>query len=169
MRVDELVSGRGNDYAEGLTTLADICLSERDFESGLKHIQEARYILATDGFALLGMVLNMEALLLERLERYQEALLMREKQKEYCLQSIGPNHPNFANTLSSTASLHARLDQMQSAVDLASEAIVIYMKTLGPSHPSTQGARERLAEYQEALTDPDLKNELASKSDRMCN
>ena len=33
----------------------------------------------------------------------------------------------------------------------------------------TRNAREFLVKYQKALTDPDLKNQLASKSDRMCS
>ena len=169
MRIAELVSGRGDDYAAGLNSLAAICRSEGDFDAGLKHIQEARSFVSADNFSLLGLILNLEATLLERLERYQEALLVREKQTDICLRVDGPNHPNYATSFMNTAYLYAELKQISLAVDLMTKALAIFMKTFGASHPSTQQARNELANFQRALIDPALKNQLASKSDRMCN
>ena len=169
LRITERVSGRGDDYALGLHSLAGICLSEGDFEGGLKYVQEARSLVSADDFWLLSTILNMEAFLLSSLERYQEALLVREKQMELALRIFGPDHLNYATSLLNAANLYAELKQMSSAVDLASKGLAIRTKTFGPSHPSTQRARDNLAEYQKALTDPETNKKIASKSHRMCN
>ena len=169
MRITEVVSGRGNDYAYGLHSLAHICYEEGDFYAGLKLIQEARSLVSADNIGLLAAVLNTEAVLLMKLERYQEALVAREKQTDLTLRVDGPDHPNYASSLTNTAKLYAELKQMPLAVDLTSKALAIYMKTVGPSHPSTQNARNDLADYQKALIDPDLKNQFASTKNRMCN
>ena len=168
LRIDELVSGRGDDCARGLNSLAEICCSEGNFGAGLKYIQEARSLVPADDFNLLGNVLNSEAYFLLTLERYQEALLVREKLKDLCLRQYGPNHPNYATSLINTAILYAKLKQMSLAVDLASKAVAMFLKILGPSHPYTQNAQNDLADFQKALTDPEMKEQLVSKS-RMCN
>ena len=169
MRISERVSGRGNDYARGLHSLAEICFKEGDFDAGLKLIQEARSLVSADKLRLLATVLNLEAVLLMKLERYQEAIVVREKETDLTLRAHGLNHPNYASSLINAAQLYAELKQMQSAVDLASKAVAIFMKTVGPSHPYTQDARNELADYQKALIDPDLKSQFASTKNRMCN
>ena len=113
--------------------------------------------------------MNLEAILLMELERYQEALVAREKHMELCLQEYGPNHPEYATSLLNTAQLYSKLKQMQPAADLGTKAVAIFMKTYGPSHPSTQQAQDDLALYRKALMDPGLKNELAPTKNRMCN
>jgi tetratricopeptide (TPR) repeat protein len=168
MRISELDSGRGFDYVNGMYTLAEICHTEGDFDAALKRIQEARSLVPADDLGLFGVILNLEAALLMKLKRYQEALVVREKQMELCLRVHGPNHHEYAVSLHNAAGLYAKLKQTQSAVDLASKAVAIYMKTFGPSHSYTQVAGSDLEIYRKALTDPDLKNQLASKS-RMCN
>ena len=168
MRISELVSGRSNDYATGLVSLAQICREEGDFDAGLKLIQEARSLVSPENFGLLANVLNLETILLKELGRYQEALVVGEKQTDLTLRVYGPDHPQYATSLSNTAQLYAKLKQVPLAVDLASKAVAIFMKTYGPSHSYTQIAGSDLEMYQKSLTDPTLKNELASK-DRMCN
>ena len=126
MRITEVVSGRGNDYAHGLHSLAGICYNEGDFGAGLRHIQEARSLVSGDNLGLLGMILNTEALYLSSMERYQESLLVREKIKDLSLRELGPNHPNYATSCLNTAHLYAELKQIPSAVDLASKALAIY-------------------------------------------
>ena len=169
MRITEVVSGRGNDYAYGLHLLAEICFKEGNFDAGLKYIHEARSLVSGDDSPLLGVIRNMEAMLLVDLERYQEALLVREKHKDLLLRLYGPNHPEYATSLNNAASLYAKLKQIPLAVDLTSKAVAIYMKTYGPSHPYTQDARNDLAQYQRALIDSDLKNQIASTKNRMCS
>ena len=169
LRISELVSGRGKEYATGLHSLAAICRSEGDFDAGLKYVQTARSLVSPENFGLLGVVLNLEAILLKELERYQEALPIREKHMDLSLRIYGPNHHEYAVALVNAAQLYAKLKQMPSAVDLTSKAVAIFMKTLGPSHPNTRNAQNQLADCQKALTDPDLKKQLSSKSDRMCN
>ena len=169
MRISELISGRGEDYARGLYSLAEICCSERDFDAGLNYIQEARSLVSPENFGLLANVLNLETILLKELGRYQEALVVREKEKDLTLRVYGPDHPNYATSLSNIAQLYAELKQMQSAVDLTSKAVAIYMKTYGPSHSFTQAAQKNLVYFRKALTDPDLKNQFASTKNRMCN
>jgi tetratricopeptide (TPR) repeat protein len=169
LRIDELVSGRGDDYAFGLHSLAGICRSEGDFDAGLKHFREARSCVSGDNLYLLGSVMNSEALLLVNLGRYQEALVVREKAMEICLRLYGSNHPNYATSLANSAHLYAKLKQTQRAFDLMTKAVAIYMKVFGPLHPRTQEAHNFLAEYQKALIDPALKNELAPTKNRMCN
>ena len=169
MRISELVSGRGNEYATGLHSLAVICYREGNLAAGLKHVQDARSLVSADNSGLLGKILNSEARFLMELERYQEALLVGEKQKDITLQITGPNHPIYATSLSNAADLYAKLKQLPSAVDLLTKAVAIYAKTLGPSHADTQSAQNDLAYYRKALTDPDLKNRIASTKNRMCN
>jgi tetratricopeptide (TPR) repeat protein len=169
LRITKLVSGRGNDYAYGLQSLTLVCFKEGDFDAALNYIQEARSLVSAENFGLLANVLNLESLLLMKLERYQEALIVREKETELSLRIKGPNHHEYATSLNNTAQLYAELKQMQSAVDLTSKAVAIYKKTFGPSHPHTQNAQNRLAIYQKALIDPDLKNQFASTKNRMCN
>ena len=169
MRIAELVSGRGNDYAGGLKSLADICYTEGDFAAGLKYIQEAHSFASADNFSLLGSAMNLEAMLLMELERYQEALVVREKHMEISLREYGQNHPQYAIGLFNTAQLYSKLKQMQPAADLASEAVAIFMKAFGPSHPSTQNAQIQLADIQKALTDPEMNKMLVPTKNRMCN
>ena len=169
LRIDELVSGRGDYYVAGLHSLAVICRREGDFGAGLKHIQEARSCVSAENLNLLANVLNMEAILLEDLGRYQEALIAGEKEVELSLRLYGPNHPDYATSLSNMAHLYSELKQMQPAVDLATKALAIYVITFGPSHPRTQNAQNQLVKYRRALTDPVLKNELAPTKNRMCN
>ena len=169
MRIAERVSGRGDEYAMGLNSLAEICCREGDFVAGLKHIREAGSLVSAENLDLLVNLLNMEAVLLGNLGRYQEALVAREKDKEISLRIYGPDHPSFATSLTNTSQLYATLKQMQPAVDLTTQAVAIRLKSLGPSHPHTQDALNDLALYREALTNPGLKNELAPTKNRMCN
>ena len=70
LRISELVSGRGNEYATGLHSLADICHREGNLAAGLKHVQEARSLVSADNSGLLWKILNSEARFLMELERY---------------------------------------------------------------------------------------------------
>ena len=169
LRISEVVSGRGEDYARGLNSLAQIHYQEGDFDAGLKHVQKARSFISAENSRLLVDVLNMEALLLMDLGRYQEALVVREKEKQLSLEIDGPNHPDYATSLLNTAKLYAKLKQMQPAVDLTSKALAIRLKTFGPLHPLTQTAQNELADYQKALIDPEMNKMLAPTKNRMCN
>ena len=169
MRITERVFGRGDNYARGLYSLAIICRMEGDFDVGLKHIREAHSLLSAERPDLLGAILNEEATLLMELERYQDALFVREKEKEFSLRFLGPNHPQYAVCLCNAAMLYAKLKQVPLAIDLVAKALAIHMDVFGPSHPFTQNVQDQLLDYRKALIDPKIKNQLASKSHRMCN
>ena len=163
-------SGRTQNYIQGMDTLALIFVSEGKLKEALKLIEEARslYKPQFDPGAL-AAVLNTHALILETMERYQDAVLASEEALALRVRIDGLNHPNYAASCLHAAFLYMRLKQVDRAVDLATRALDIYMRTIGPSHPLTNGARAFLANYQKALINPDIKKALASKSDRMCN
>ena len=169
LRISELVSGRGDDYATGLSLLADICRREGDFDAGLRHVQKARSLISAENLRLLGAILNLEAHLLMKLGRYQEALLVREKALDVTLRVNGPNHPEYATGCLNAADLYAELKQTQPAIDLGTKALAIFMKTFGPLHPLTRTAQKNLARYRKALTDPEVSKMLVTSKNRMCN
>ena len=170
LKLYEKVSGKGDEYVDGLLALAEIEYAERKYKEGLKLVEEARSLMKPDSDPrILASLLNLHALLLTAMKQYQKAVLVREEELALTLRLLGPNHPEFANSLANAAFLYARLKQMDQAFDLATKALAIRMKTLGPSHPLTQQARYDLACYQKALIDPEVKKKIASESHRMCS
>ena len=170
MKILEQLPGRGTCYIYGLLTLVDILRDEGDFEGGLEHIVEARSLLPSDeDSAQLANVLNTHAILLVKVGRFQEALEIILKHMALSLRLNGPNHPDYASCCFNAAGLYAKLNQMHEAIDLMEKALAIYMKTFGPSHPSTQLARNNLADYQKALTDPAMKKHFVKTRHRMCS
>ena len=170
MEIHEQLSGRSEGYIDGLVTLADISRAEGDFEGGLRSIEEARSLIPSDDDSdHLGNVLNMHALLLEKLGRFQEALEIRLKLLDLDLRLNGPSHPQYAVSCHNTAVLFAKLNQMQDAIDFEEKTLAIYMKTFGPSHEVTLRIQKELASYQLALTDPAMKKRFVKTRDRMCS
>ena len=169
MHIHDQLSGRGEDFIDALTALAGICVDEGSFTVGLEHIVEARSLVKPKDSANLENILNLHAALLAGLERYPEALAIRKEALSLALELFGPSHPEFATSCINASLLYARLNQMQEAVRLAKQALAIFTKTVGPSHPLTLEAKAVVFSCQKALTDPKVKKQLASKSDRMCN
>ena len=170
LKFSEKLSGHSEGYIEGLNTLASISYFERDFEGALKLVEEARALFKPEyDSGILAMLLNLHSNILTSMGRYQDALIAREKNTEMCLRLDGPNHPNYATNCLNIAELYSKLKQAGKAVDFATKSVLIRTKAFGPSHPTTQMARAVLSVYQRALTDPDVKKEMASKSDRMCS
>ena len=131
MKIHEQVSGRSSGYIDGLLTLADISYNKGDFEEGLKRIEEARSLISSDVESeQLTNVLNMHALLLQKLGRFVEALPIRLEHIALSIRLYGPNHPEYATSCHNTAILYSELNQMQKAIDLMKEALAIRMKTL---------------------------------------
>ena len=170
LKITEKLCERGEEYAGGLRILANILYQEGKYKMALKHIEEARSLMKPDfGPMILVNLFNTHALLLTEMKQFQKAVLVREEELALSLRVNGPNHPDYATSLSNAAILYAELKQTDRAVDLMTKALAIRTKTFGPSHPLTQDARDALAVYQKALIDPETKKELASESHRMCS
>ena len=160
MKISKPPSGLEESYTDGLYILANIAHDAQDYEEGLRLIVEARSLLPSVASDSLANVLNLHALLLTRVERYKEALPIRQKLMAFTLRLNGPNHPQYATSCLNAAHLFGKLNQMQEAIVLAKKALAISQSDL---------ARSDLAGYEKALIDPATKKKLASKSDRMCN
>ena len=170
LKIIERVSGKGNEYAHGLKTLAGILFREGKYEMGLKHIEEARSVMKPESDPhLLATLLNLHANFLTEMKQYQKAVLVREEQMALRLQISGPNHPDYATSLENAAALYCELKQIDLAAELMTKSLAIRTKSFGPSHPLTQKTRDRLVEFEKAQTDPEMKKKLASKSDRICS
>ena len=170
LKITEKLCGRGEDYANGLETLAGILFEEGKYEMSLKRIEEARSLMKLESNPrLLAIILSLHALVLTEMKQFQKAVLAREEELALSLKISGPNHPEYATSLRNAAVLYAKLKQTDRAVELLTKAFEIYMKPLGPAHPSTQEARDDLATCQKALIDPALKKVIASESHRMCS
>ena len=170
MKIYEQLSGRSGGYINGLLTLADISYDEEDFEGGLKRIKEARSLLPLEEDSeQLANVLNMHAMLLEKLGRFEEALPIKLEHMALSLRLYGPDHPKYATSCRNAAFLFANLNQMQKAIDLAEKALAINMKTFGPLHRFTQDSLNTLSDYRRALTEPEVKKHYVKTRDRMCS
>ena len=170
LKLYEKVSGKGEEYVDGLLALAEIFYQEGKNEGGLKLVKEARSLMKPDyDPILLAKLLDFHAILLVEMKQYQKAVLMREEELALTLRLHGPNHPEYATSLENAALLYAKLKQTDRAVDLTTKSLAIRVKTFGPSHPSTQETQELLAVYQKALIDPEMKKTIASESHRVCS
>ena len=170
MKIIEKVSGKGDEYVEGLLALAEIEYAERKYKEGLKRVEEAHSLVKPDTDPqFLVMLLNMHALLLTADKQYQKAVLVREEEIALSLRLYGLNHPQYATSLANAAGLYVQLKQTDRAVDLLTKALAIRMKTFGASHPLTQETRYELAMYQRVLIDPALKKKIVSESHRVCS
>ena len=167
LRILDKVSGRGEDYIHGLIVLIEILLDDKDYEEGINRVREALSLHPADpGFY--SQILNLQVLILIELAEYKEA---REVHEELLATSLlrEPESSNHAFNCISAGMLYAELNQMEKASRLASEALGILQKTLGPSHQNTQTALSNLKAYQQALTDPAIKEKLVPTKNRMCN
>ena len=135
----------------------------------MRLVVEVRSLLPPLEDELFLNVLNVHASLLKSTERYQEALLVREKQLAMSLRVEGPDHPQYATSCMNAANLYTRLKQIDQAIEMAKKALAIRTKTFGASHPLTQSTQATLAEFRQTRSDPEISGRLVSKSDRMCN
>ena len=170
LKITEKLCGRGEDYANGLETLAGILFEEGKYEMSLKRIEEDRSLMKLESNPrLLAIILSLHALVLTEMKQFQKAVLAREEELALSLKISGPNHPEYASSLRNAAVLYAELKQMDRAVELMTKSLAIRTKTFGPSHPLTQEARNDHAACQRALIDPELKMQMASDSHRVCS
>jgi tetratricopeptide (TPR) repeat protein len=73
----------------------------------------------------------------EALRFYKNALAIYEK-------SLGPEHPDTANSLNNLAALYYKQGKLGEAMPLYQRALAIYEKSLGPEHPSTKLTKEEM-------------------------
>ena len=163
------VSGFEMGYTKGHAALASIAFNEGDYKCALESILEARLYIKPDDSSSLWEALNLQALILMSMHRYQEALIIREEELALGLRMDGPNHSRYAVSCLNAANLYARLNQMEKGIEYSKQAIRIRTKLFGSSHQSTKVARESLRACQRGLTDPAAKREIVLRSDRMCN
>src|SRR5262249_14718706 len=69
---------------------------------------------------------------------YQRVLAVREK-------TLGPNHPDVAQTLNNLANVYQSESKHARAEDLYRRAIAICEKALGPGHPDVAAILDNLA------------------------
>ena len=154
---------------KALFSVAQAFLGERNWEEGLKHLEEAHSLIKPEYDAdTLVAQLSLHALVLEGAESYEEALLIRKQAIVVSLR-IDSDRMDFAECRLDIAKLYAKLKQFSLAVDWAAKAVEIRQEALGDSHPSTRDALSLFTLYYRALPDPKKKKELASKSHRLCN
>jgi CHAT domain-containing protein len=75
---------------------------------------------------------------------YQQALEIRQK-------TLGPEHPDTANSLSNLGGLYREMGNYARAEPLFQQALEIRQKTLGPEHPDTANSLNDLAELYSAI------------------
>ena len=168
LRISEALAGGEGDCFDGLIILAEISYGKGDYEIGLEQITDLRSRMQKKpdfDFGLLGALLEVHALLLAAVERFEEALIIWQQMAAF----VGMDHPNYARSCLHSAQLFATLKQTAKAVREAERAFAIRKNAFGESHTLTREAQKALANYTKALTDPDLKKQLASKLHRLCN
>ena len=157
----------GENYIDCLFSLADITFGSRDAAGILKFVELARPYL--ENHKLQPRFLNLEALALKELCRFQEAVEVREREIALCLKIFGANNPQYATSLTNAAVLYRELKQVERAIPLIREAVGIYERTIGPTHWDTMTARLELSNLEKALHDQAEQRKLAAPSHRMCS
>ena len=158
-----------NGYIEGLQVLSEIVMTDGKLLESLKYIEEARSLFLPNQYSpTLGCVLSLQATILTCMERFEEALIVMQKDMDFELEFRGPNHPQYAHSCMTASQLYCRLKQFNHAITLAKMALSIFMNIHGSAHRDTQSAMNFLFMYERALTNTALNNQLASKS-RLCN
>ena len=167
LEIREQIGGRTLLHILSLQFLASILDDQGEFHEGLRRIEEALSLLASDdGQRLLPNLLNQQGDFLMKLERYEQAAVVRNKQMELS-SCVGGRE--YAAICLCSAELYVKVKQISWAIDLAKRAQAIYMKVLGPSDRLTELAKGMIVKYKKALIDPEVKKRLVSKADRMCS
>jgi tetratricopeptide (TPR) repeat protein len=92
------------------------------------------------------LYLNALGNLQRTLGNYQEAQQHLEKSLHIREKSLGPDHPDVANSLNNLAELYRKQGKFDKANPLFQRALKIREKTLGPDHPSVANSLNNLAE-----------------------
>ena len=80
-----------------------------------------------------------------RRANYKAALPLYERGLAICEKTLGPGHPDTANSLNSLAGFYSDQDDCITALPLYERALAICERTLGLEHPDTLAIRENLA------------------------
>jgi tetratricopeptide (TPR) repeat protein len=70
--------------------------------------------------------------------RHEEAEPLCRQSLEIRRQVLGEQHPDFATSLSSLASLYGSMGRYEDAEPLYRQTLEIRLKALGPDHPDTK-------------------------------
>ena len=76
----------------------------------------------------------------------KRALAIREK-------TLGPDHPDTAQSLNTLAEVYGEQGQYAEATRLLKRALAIHEKTLGPDHPITTLCREMVSKLHDEQAD----------------
>ena len=89
--------------------------------------------------------LNDEVMSLYRQGHYDRAVVVAKMALQVAEQSLGPDHPNVANSLNSLAGLYRTQGQYTQAEPLFKRSLAIWEKALGPNHPDVANSLNSLA------------------------
>lgn len=126
--------------------------------SALQHAKRARVLAertTTASQDSVAQCLNLEAVVLARLGRNNEAELLYKRALSLREQNLRPDDPRIAESLNNSASLSAQLGQLKEALALHKKALAIRHKALGPNHPDVAQSLNNLANVELALGRPE--------------
>ena len=89
--------------------------------------------------------LNQEAVELYDAGKYKQAEILVNKALEAAEKSLGPDHPDGANSLNNLAGLYHAQGRYADAEPLFKRSMAIYEKAFGPNHPDIVLILEPLA------------------------
>jgi len=88
-------------------------------------------------------------MLYEKQGRYQEAVPLLERSLAVREQSLGPDHPDTANSLNNLAMIFKKQARFKEAVALCQRALDICERVLVPDHPQTATVRSNYVDLSE--------------------
>ncbi|HHQ49696.1 MAG TPA: serine/threonine protein kinase [Acidobacteria bacterium] len=129
-------AGDRKSVARELTSLASLHDSMGRYDQGLAEVGEALQIYRSlPGGQVPSDTYQVQGILLRDAGRCEEAVAPLERALELDRRQLGADHPDYASSLESLASVYYCLDRYADADPLCREAVAIYEKTLGPDHP----------------------------------
>ena len=169
-RFYEESSGENTGNIAGQYELTLISYDEGDLDMYLGQLEELRCLMRPKyDIEERASTLDRHATLLVRVERYQEAVSVREEHLNIVLLEYGADQLEYATSCIDFARLYAQLKQLDKAVEMASIGVKIRRESLGASNILTLQACDDLQIFQRARLDPVLKKKIALESYRLCN
>lgn len=127
--------------AEAAFQLGELAYDRIDYATAYQYYLEAARLQPENA-----AYLNMAGRIAHEMGRYQEALPFLVKALAVREKSLGPGHPDVAQSLNNLAELYRTQGQYAKAEPLYQRSLKIWEKSLGPDHPNVATSLENYAE-----------------------
>ena len=144
-RLEEISEARMLSAASSMTEIGELKEIQLDYKEAASYYRQASKSVPKGNDLILTVCLRKWGIASYQAGEYRTAEKPFTRSLMICEKTLGPEHPNTAESLNNLALLYIAQGKYDEAEPLYKRSLAIYEKALGPEHPNTATSLNNLA------------------------